>query len=176
MDSGNFPFEEVGGRRVMKQVQDLFVRPTVTALVDMVRVALTDLCRQFGVELVSVPPDVLLGLGIHTPMLGVPLDMNPSHLSSRPWSSAFAEMDSISTDQKGGRSHPPFHRDLSRLAAGHAARGAACAAPVRPNVRDNYCYLLLIQFHYWFGYIFFFSTFNCCIGFSFSVILSISTS
>ena len=80
VDSGLFPFEEVGGRRVMRQVQDLFVRPTVTTMVDMVRVALTDLCRQLDVDFVRVPSGVLLGLGIHTPMFGIPIDLNPSHL------------------------------------------------------------------------------------------------
>ena len=80
VDSGLFPFEEVGGRRVMRQVQDLFVRPTVTTMVDMVRVALTDLCRQLDVDFVRVLSGVLLSLGIHTPMFGIPIDLNPSHL------------------------------------------------------------------------------------------------
>ena len=77
---GRFPFQEAGGRRVMKTVHDLFVRPTISSLVDMVKVALTGLCDQFGVDLVPVSPSVLLGLGVHVPMVGVPMVLDSSHI------------------------------------------------------------------------------------------------
>ena len=76
--SGRFPFQEVGGRREMKRVQDLFVRPTITSMVDLVKVAFSDLCFQFGLDVVPVPSGVLLGLGVHTPMVGVPLELDIS--------------------------------------------------------------------------------------------------
>ena len=95
VDSGLFPFEEVGGRRVMRQVQDLFVRPTVTTMVDMVRVALTDLCRQLDVDFCSGSLGCFAWSWYPYPYVWYSYRFEP--FSSRPWSSAFAEMDIIST-------------------------------------------------------------------------------
>lgn len=59
-------------------MHDNFVQPTVSSLIDMVKALFVEICRQVGVDLVPIALSSLLGLGIHSPMVGFPLLLDAS--------------------------------------------------------------------------------------------------